>query len=78
MTNDYEPWPDLITPNNLERLLLMFPLSKLLHLQKLSIGSPDRAEAWADLGITDPTQQAQLELDLEKFINKLTKDHTHA
>jgi hypothetical protein len=79
MSNDgYEVWPDMITPTNMERLLMMFPLSKLLHIANLTTGSPDRAAAWADLGVTDPMEQVKLEQDLDAFINKLAKDHSHA
>jgi hypothetical protein len=74
----YEAWPDLITPANIERLFLMFPASKLLHLQRLTRGSSERTAAWVDLGITSPMQQLQCEDALEAFIAKLTKDHTHA
>lgn len=77
INNEYEEWPDLLAPKNMERLLTMFPMSKLLSLHKLTVGSEDRAAAWADLGITNPAQQAELELKLEEFINKLTRDHTH-
>lgn len=75
---NYEAWPDLIAPENMERLFLMFPTSKLLHLQRLTRGSSERTAAWADLGITSPMQQLQCEEALDAFIAKLTRDHTHA
>ena len=74
----YEAWPDMISPENMERLLLAFPASKLLQLQKLKLGSSERSAAWADLGIVAPMQQLQAEEALDAFIAKLTKDHTHA
>lgn len=73
----YEAWPDMIIPQNMERLLQMFPTSRLLQIQRMTVSS-DRAAAWADLGVTDVAQQAQLEIELDAFIAKLTKDHSHA
>ena len=79
MTNaGYDAWPDMIAPENMERLLMAFPTSKLLQLQKMEIGSSERSTAWADLGLITPMQQLQAEEALDAFIAKLTKDHTHA
>lgn len=75
---DYDAWPDMITPENMERLLMAFPTSKLLQLHKLEKGSAARTEAWADLGLVTPMQQLQAETLLDGLIEKLTRDYSHA
>jgi len=69
--NDYDEWPDLITPQNVYRLLDIFPESKLLQVYALPKNSTERAAAWADLGVTDPLKQQALEVELDNLIAAL-------
>lgn len=77
--NNYDEWPDLLTPTNVNRLFEMYPENKLLQLHAFPVHSEERRAAWNDLGVTDPVKQRHLEDKLDDFINSLAhKRSDHA
>lgn len=67
----FEPWPDLMTPQNMSKLFDLYPESKLLQLYAFPKDSNERKLAWEDLGVTDPIKQQALETELENLISSL-------